>query len=336
MIQVSVVIPTYNRIKQLKNVLRALEKQTISLQDFEVVVVSDGSQDGTNEFLETIVTPLNLMPILQSNQGVATARNQGVANAQGRVILFIDDDVVPIPQLIMEHLRVHNETEDDVVVIGPMLSPPDFQLSPWTKWEQAMLVKQYNAMMEGHWAPTARQFYTGNASLPRHLLISSGGFDTAFLRAEDVELAYRLAEKGVRFLFNVNAVGYHYVERSFISWITTPYIYGRNEVIFTIQKGQSWLLPTVFREYKRRHIFIRVLNQICLDRSLLNRLCIAGLKGIAEIGHMLRLSFFWRIAYSTIFNLRYYQGISDELNGRSNFYKAIYKYQTASEIVADN
>ncbi len=323
MIQVSVVIPTFNRIKQLKNVLIALEKQTFPLQDFEVVVVSDGSKDGTNEFLEGMETPLNLVPILQSNQGVATARNQGIVNSQGEIVLFIDDDVVPTAQLIMEHLQVHNGTEDDVVVIGPMLSPPDFQLSPWTQWEQAMLNKQYDALIAGHLESSARQFYTGNASVARHLLVSSGGFDTAFRRAEDVELAYRLAEKGVRFLFNENAIGYHYVERSFESWMKTPYLYGRNDVIFTVQKGQSWLLPTVFREFEGRHIFIRGLNWVCLGRPLLNRLCVAGLKTVSEVGCMVGLTFLSRFAYSAIFNLLYYQGIADELNGRSSFYKAL-------------
>jgi GT2 family glycosyltransferase len=325
--QVSVVIPTYNRKKQLENVLKALEEQTFSFEDFEVVVVSDGSQDGTNEYLETLETPLNLVPVLQENQGVAAARNRGFKDSRGEIVLFIDDDVVPTPQLICEHLRIHRSTEDDVVVIGPMLSPPDFQLSPWTQWEQAMLYKQYNAMIEGQWEPTARQFFTGNASLAKRLLDAVGGFDPSFRRAEDVELAYRLADIGVRFLFSEKAIGYHYVERSFSSWITTPYEYGRNDVIFDSDKGQSWLLSTVFEEYKNRHIFIRALNQICMDRAIFNRSSITSLRIIAEAGYKLRLTSLSRFAYSAIFNLRYYQGIADGLNGRQNFFVRLHEHQ---------
>lgn len=321
--QVSVVIPTYNRKNQLANVLDALEKQTYSFDDFEVVVVSDGSEDGTNEFLETLETPLNLVPILQENQGVAAARNRGFSEAQGEIVLLIDDDVVPTPPLICEHLRIHHSTEDDVVVIGPMLSPSDFELSPWTKWEQAMLYKQYDALRAGQMESSARQFYTGNASLARQLLVSSGGFDTNFRRAEDVELAYRLADDGIRFLFNEDAVGYHYVERSFASWINTPYVYGRNDVIFTLEKGQSWLLPTVFREFKGRHFLIRALNWVCLGRPLLDRISVASLKVVSEIGRLVGLTFLSRFAYSAIFNLRYYQGMAFELNGRSNFYQGV-------------
>ena len=59
-----------------------------------------------------------------------------------------------------------------------------------------MLAKQYEAMDRGVYGATARQFYTGNASVARRHVIAAGGFDTSFRRAEDVELAYRLADRG--------------------------------------------------------------------------------------------------------------------------------------------
>ncbi len=130
MTKISVVIPTYNRLDRLKRVLAALEKQTFPSTAWEVVVVSDGSQDGTNEYLQSLHTPLRLTPVLQENQGVAAARNAGIARAQGHIVLFIDDDVVPVPELMQEHWRIHETQGDGIVVIGPMITPPDFQLSP--------------------------------------------------------------------------------------------------------------------------------------------------------------------------------------------------------------
>ncbi|MCP4427755.1 MAG: glycosyltransferase family 2 protein [Chloroflexi bacterium] len=316
--RVSVILPTYNRLPQLKQVLNGLEKQTYPLSKFEVVVVSDGSGDGTNEFLQMADTPLQLVSVMQVNQGVAVARNEGVAHAQGDLVLFIDDDVVPTPQLIVEHLRLHDANTDDIVVLGPMLTPLDSTLSPWTQWEQDMLVKQYEAMTAGEWEPTARQFYTGNSSLARRLILDCGGFDPAFRRAEDVELAYRLDDRGIRFLFNERAVGYHYVARSFGSWMATPYAYGRNDVIFSVQKGQDWLLPTIFREYETRHKFIKALVWLCLDRPLLSKMLIMMLRVATWLAPSLS-----RMAFSGIFNLRYYQGMADELNGRSAFYEAL-------------
>src|SRR4051794_19573445 len=104
---VSVVIPTHNRIERLKRVLVALECQNYALGDFEVIVVSDGSSDGTDEYLRTLTTPLQLHAVAQPNQGVAVARNNGMRKATGDIILFVDDDVVPAPQLITEHVGIH-------------------------------------------------------------------------------------------------------------------------------------------------------------------------------------------------------------------------------------
>ena len=180
-----------------------------------------------------------------------------------------------------------------------------------------MLLKQYAAMANGDWEPTARQFYTGNSSLARRLVVDCGGFDSTFRRAEDVEFAYRLNTRNVRFLFHAPAVGYHYVERSFESWMETPYAYGRNNVLFAVEKGQDWLLPTVFREYKTHHPFIKLMVWLCLDRPFLSKISITSLKWVARF--MPSLS---RMAYSGIFKLRYYQGMADEINGRFAFYKA--------------
>ena len=83
---------TYNRLDRLKRVLDGLEKQTYSLTDFEVVVVSDGSPDGTDDYLRTLETPLRLTAVFQPNQGVAVARNHGLERATGELVLFVDDD----------------------------------------------------------------------------------------------------------------------------------------------------------------------------------------------------------------------------------------------------
>jgi GT2 family glycosyltransferase len=254
---------------------------------------------------------------------VAAARNNGLQNATGQLILFLDDDVVPHPHLIAEHLRLHSTQPDDVIVLGPMLSPTDFSLAPWVRWEQAMLVKQYDAMLAEKFQPTARQFYTGNTSLAREHLLKAGGFDEHFRRAEDVELAYRLAEAGLRFVFSAQAIGYHYAERSFRSWIDIPYIYGKNDVIFTRDKHQKWLLPKVYTEFYLRNPLIQWLVRICLDRRNISAGISAILKAAAWIGDYIQIERLVQVAYSGLFNLRYYQGIADELGGRTIFLEQV-------------
>lgn len=318
--RVSVILPTYNRLGQLKRVIAGLENQTYPLTDFEVIVVSDGSSDGTNDYLRSIVTPLSLRPILQDNQGVAMARNNGVDMATGSLLVFIDDDVMPEPMLVSEHVAWHDKHDEEVVVMGPMLTPDEFDMAPWVQWEQAMLVKQYDSMMAGEWEPTARQFYTGNTSVARSHVVKCGGFDPTFKRAEDVELAYRLSDLGVRFLFNPQAIGYHYAIRSFASWQAIPYAYGRNDVIFHEQKGQDWILPTICREYRGRNVLIRKLVEGCLDREGRGKTAVFLLKQIAQLAHTVNIKKLHKVAYSGIFNLRFYQGVADQLGGRDKLY----------------
>ena len=309
----SVIVPTYNRLARLRRVIAALERQTVSCQDFEVIVVSDGSTDGTADYLALPFVPLRLTPVLQANQGVAAARNAGVRKAEGEVVVFLDDDVVPAPEWLAEHARAR-EKHGDVIVLGPMLSPADYAMQPWVRWEQMMLMKQYADMISARWEPTARQFYTGNTSLARRHVVEAGGFDASFRRAEDVELAYRLAGRGLQFVFNPKAIGWHYAERSFASWLNIPYTYGRNDVIFCRDKGQTWLLPAIFTELRGRNPLIRLLAWTCLDRPRLSEAAVSALRIAGAAG----LS---RVAYSGIFNLRHYQGVADELGGRREFWR---------------
>ena len=306
---VSVVIPTYNRVSQLGRTLGALAAQDGTGGPVEVVVVSDGSTDGTDEYLASADVPLPVVGITQHNAGPAAARNRGVERATGELVLFIDDDVVPAPDLVAAHVRRHEAAGDDVVVIGPMRTPGEHDISPWVRWEQDMLYKQYDAMERGDWEPTARQFYTGNASILRRHLDAAGGFDTEFRRAEDVELAYRLADRGLRFVYAPDAVVLHYAERSFGAWLDVASSYGRNDVIFATDRGQPWLLDTIATEFHGRNGLIRALTRASVPRPRLRRAATSTLSLVARHapGKVARP------ALSAVYNLAYYSGMADQL-----------------------
>jgi glycosyltransferase involved in cell wall biosynthesis len=310
----SVVIPTYNRLGRLRQVITALEQQTYPLDAYEVIVISDGSTDGTEAYLEALSSTMRLRWFSQANRGPAAARNAGIQKAGGEFIVFIDDDVVPEPQLLGEHARSHQEACQDVVVLGPLLTPEGFEMSPWIRWEQEMLMKGYRALLRGDWPASARQFYTGNASLRRSHLLAVGGFDEGLRRAEDVELAYRLANKGLDFVFNIHAAGMHFAERSFRAWLDAAHTYGRNDVIFARDRNQKWLLSAVRQEFQDRHFLIRSLVRVCRGRSRLTEIASTALKLAADAATLLRARGTERFAYSGLFNLQYYTGLFDELD----------------------
>jgi len=310
----SVVVPTYNRVERLRHVITALEQQAYPSDAYEVIIVSDGSTDGTHAYLEALRSTLQLRWFSQDNRGPAAARNAGIQKANGEFVVFIDDDLVPEPQLLAEHARSHQEAGQEVVVLGPLLTPEGFEMAPWVHWEQEMLMKQYRAMLRGDWTATARQFYTGNASLRRSHVLAAGGFDEGFRRAEDVELAYRLADKGLNFVFNMQAAGVHFADRSFRAWLEAAYTYGRNDVIFARDRNQKWLLSAIRREFRARHFLIRSLVRACRGRSRLTGIANSALKLAADSATLLRASDIERGAYSGLFNLQYYNGLFNELD----------------------
>ncbi|MDQ3703086.1 MAG: glycosyltransferase [Chloroflexota bacterium] len=312
---VSVVVPTYNRSQSMQRLLHVLGAQTLPVDRFEVVVVDDGSTDGTPEVLRrsAAALPYRLRVFEQQHGGPALARNLGVAQARGRLIVFVDDDVVPAADLLATHVATH-ESEPDAVVIGPMSPPYDMPRPAWIRWEEKQLLAQYESMIAGLWACTARQFYTGNASLPRDRFLRAGGFDAHFKRAEDVELAYRLHNAGARFIFNHRAVVLHYAARSFEAWCQTPYQYGRYDVVMERDKGHESLQQAT-REYHYRHPLSRLLTRFCVGRRVPLALTVLALRLVTLVADWVGARWVTSISLSAIFSLRYWQGVCDELGG---------------------
>ncbi|MEM9561967.1 MAG: glycosyltransferase family 2 protein [Actinomycetota bacterium] len=312
MTAVSVVIPTYNRWSQLLATLEGLADQTVDADEVEIIVVSDGSTDETNARLRAGDAPVDVVFVEQDNQGPAVARNRGIQEASADLVLFIDDDVVPKPGCVAAHLRAHAGLDADTVVVGPLLGPAGWQGSPWVRWEQRMLDRQYEHMRRGDWDATARQFYTGNASLVRARLVEAGGFSATFRRGEDVELAYRLAREGMRFVVDFDAGALHYAERTYRSWLSNAKAYGANDVTMWRQ-GESWLVPTVTAEYRSRNALVRLYTTAGLRFRPLQwvgeRLAAPLASGLSLVG-LDRLSDY---GLSAIYNLAYYRSFSDAL-----------------------
>src|SRR4051812_18673502 len=121
---ITVVIPTYNRKESLFVTLRALEKQTLGRDLFEVVIVSDGSTDGTRQAVEAAQFPFRVRVMEQPNSGPSTARNFGARAACGKVIVYLDDDIEPLPDFLNVHAQGH-AIDDRLVLIGPQSMPPN-------------------------------------------------------------------------------------------------------------------------------------------------------------------------------------------------------------------
>ena len=189
---------TYNRAALLARVLDACFDQTVAQDEYEVVVVDDGSSDETPAAIETARRRATcaLTVITQSNAGLARARNAGIARAVGERIIFIDDDVLPIPTFVEEHLRAA-ERHPGYIVRGGAIEVEDPDDLPPPIWN----IRNYSG----------NYFWTTNVSVPLSTIRAIGGFDESFAEYgwEDIDVGLRLRAGGVRAAFHPDALVYH-------------------------------------------------------------------------------------------------------------------------------
>lgn len=315
----SVVLPTHGRRDSLLRVLQALGRQSVPAGTFEVLVVCDGDVDDSAAACRALgpELPYTLRVLEQDNQGPAAARNRGVAEASAPLIVFLDDDVVPDEQLLSAHLKAQAGHEWRVT-IGPLLPPPDYRLSVWAAWEERVLCRQYDEMAAGRWEANHRQFYTGNAAVLKRHIVEAGGFDPSFRRAEDVELALRLRERGLHFAFLPEARGWHYVQRTFASWLRLPTAYGAADVAMA-WAGRPDMLKDMVWIYRLRSRPVRVITQLCAGRPAATRIAVVFLSLMVRGADMVRVAMAGGPACSLIFNLCYYDALARALGGRATF-----------------
>jgi glycosyltransferase involved in cell wall biosynthesis len=214
----SVVIPTYGKADTLPLVIRSLESQTLPREIFEVVVIDDGSPDDTISRLKALEssTPLRFRWRTQENRGVSATRNRGAGEAQGNVVLFIQDDIVATPDLLRRHLERHQRhPEIEAAVVGKVTWPPEWRIDRFMRWLDNGGPQFRYHQVKGKSTVTFKHFYTCNVSLKRQALLDNP-FDEAIVYGfEDLELALRLERRGYTFHFDEEALGYHHHRRSF-------------------------------------------------------------------------------------------------------------------------
>ena len=206
--EVSVVIPTYNRLETLRDVVPTLLAQDLDAARYELLVCDSNSTDGTAGYLANVAAEHpNVRHLPGPYGGRAAARNAGIAAARGDVVLFNDADILASPDLLSTHLRRHRE-RDRIAVVGLEVQVNDMDDYRY---------KRDHPEARGRLHPPSRKklswlyFLTGNASVRRDDLIRAGCFDESFTGYghEDLELGYRLRKMGIEIYYEPAAVNYH-------------------------------------------------------------------------------------------------------------------------------
>jgi len=238
MIDISVVIPTYNRKDILLRTLKSLLDQTYPKDKYEIIVVDDGSTENIKEAIEGFQPSITYLRQDPSKKGPAAANNLGIKSAKGRYILLMNNDVIADNRLIEEHMKEHVRVgrdrpqrqgdQQDIIVQGRVINTSSME----------NLGKKHKGYTGGYSDFSFGYFTTWNCSLSKEILLKAGLFDEDFrnLCWEDVELGLRLRKLGIKQVNNKNAFGYHFRHEFFIKdigWVKDKSIkMGGNAVIY--------------------------------------------------------------------------------------------------------
>lgn len=211
------IIPTRNRSQLLRRTLEALERQSLPRSSFEVICVDDGSAPEHRRALQDLHPRLAFQLARRPHGGLAAARNTGARRASGEILLFLDDDVAPVPGSLRAHLEGHAGGALRVV-IGAVVFSPRLRRTAF----QAYLERSgyYDLYADPNKYPQGRPPLPpmqGNASVPRALFERAGGYDESFCTygGEDLELGHRLAKLGAEFFYEPRARGLHLHAKDF-------------------------------------------------------------------------------------------------------------------------
>ncbi len=237
----SIIIPTYQRRDLVLRMVRALAYQEFAGK-FEVIVVVDGSTDGTVEYLKALAVPFSLTVLEQQNQGAAMARNNGASVARGGILLFLDDDMEAHPRMLTEHHLSYGEGAQVVLGHLPLHheAPRTFLSNGIESWAADRLQQLTSSQAE----LTLHDLLTGQISMRREVFDELGGFDSVFTHGgsfgnEDVDFGYRLLMKGYKVVFNPNAISWQYYDVQPRDYLRKLYQCGQADVLFARKYPQQ-------------------------------------------------------------------------------------------------
>jgi glycosyltransferase involved in cell wall biosynthesis len=232
-VEFSVVIPSFERRPVLEEVLRALDAQS-GAPPFEIVVVDDGSRDGTAAWLRGVRPERPFRLIEQANRGPAAARNRGVAAAAGEAVAFLGDDTVPEAGWLAAHAAAHRRRSGaPIAVIGRIDWHPRMRPTPFLRHINENGLQFGFALIDDPENVPFNFFYTSNVSLGRAALLDDP-FDERFPYPawEDTEASYRMSRRGRRLVYEPAARVLHDHPTSFARFAARQEKAGYCAVVF--------------------------------------------------------------------------------------------------------
>lgn len=241
----TVIVPTYQGENKISACLNAIKSQTN--QDFELVVVIDGSTDGTRDIMKEFKKDFqNLIIIYQPNGGRAHARNSGVKMANGELLIFIDDDIHLDKNAISGH-KSHHETTPNTMVSGAVPTSPALPKSDVIEYK-IKLEQKWNRSLPDQSDRLKTPYITAaNFSISKTLFDQLGGFNEKLTDCEDYYLAINAFEQNIGVYYDQQIIGYHYDPITMESYIKRKRAYAAS------MESLQQIDPELLKKYPLRN-----------------------------------------------------------------------------------
>jgi glycosyltransferase involved in cell wall biosynthesis len=251
----SIVVPTYNRAGQLENLIESIQKQTFDKNNFEVIVVNDGSTDNTQQILDKNGSYLFISLTLR-NSGPATARNRGVEKARGEVIVFVDDDCT-LPEYFLEMYFEIFSDKKVAAAGGSVENKVDGIIENAYNDLLKYLLQKYNNQEQ------VLFLMTNNFCCRKNIFMKYKGFNEKLtIGSEDREFINNLHFNKEKIKFDADIKIQHHHRFTFLSFARHHYKFGKGSYIF-------YNVISKEKHYSAQHDSLREYMKVfnCMDRG---------------------------------------------------------------------
>ncbi|MEO5600082.1 MAG: glycosyltransferase family 2 protein [Cyclobacteriaceae bacterium] len=245
----SIIIPTYNGARKIHHLMDCLLKQSFS--NTEIIIVIDGSTDDTEEVLEPYrVQFKNLKIIKQINSGRSIVRNNGARASIGEVLIFYDDDMMPFPDSVENHMKFHAANRG--ILCGHQIEDLEIgktDIQNYKAWISKTWLDKYPGGV--NLLKIDNLFFTAsNCSFSKDVFLKLNGFNDTLSDCEDYDIALRAIQAGIPAFFDKGNRAIHDDKITCVSYISRLREYGREQKKIQLSYGA----PAVKR---RNYAFIK-------------------------------------------------------------------------------
>jgi len=234
----SIIIPTYNRPRQLHECLKSIERLEFPKKRFEVIVVEKGSKRPLRKLIRSFDNHFSAKLVRQSNAGPAAARNLGAAHAMGDLLVFTDDDCLTVPNWLSKLEKRFDENPKNIIGGRTINTLENNSFAATSQLIIDFAYQYHNADFAN-----ARFFASNNMAVPATLFQSIGGFDARFRASEDREFCDRWLWQGYRMTYAPEIVVHHANPLRLQTYLRQHFNYGRGAFHFHLFRTKRHGLP---------------------------------------------------------------------------------------------